>query len=1040
MRNLHPIHNSITNVWPYGSGKMVQLFRHHPWEQTALGPLSNWPQSLKTSVELMLAMKQPACIGYGKQFNLLYNDAYIDLIGAEHPAALGKPYFELWPAPHAPNKSWLEMIMSGESVFIENQLFIPPGKETTLGDRWMTYSWTPLRDEAGNVVGFYGTAIEITHSVLPEKGLRRSERRFKAIANLVPDLLWSNDQKGETYWYNDRWLNYTGQTHEEASDYGWLSVIHPDDREQSLKSFQDAVDRCCPLRQEHRIRNASGQYRWFLIQAEPLPDEQSNIVQWFGAATDIHDRKLSEELLKASNVLLEQQVNERMHDLVQAKEFLQTTINSSTYTFQGFKAVRNASGKIIDFRWTLTNKAWNDYNPDVIGKSLLEESPGVVPTGLFDKFVQVTETGITIDHEQYYNHEQFDGWFHQILVKMDNGFLMNTEDITQRKLAQLEVQQSRELLQAVIDSSLEMIQVFKAIRNQQGEIVDFEWLLNNHVAQKYYGNVTGKRLLVHNPGVVEEGIFNSFKEVTQTGIAQQHERHYVHEQFNGWFYQSVVKLNDGVATSTGNTTARKLAEQDLKLQKERLQSVFDTSLIGMSILNAERDDNGTILDFRLMLVNKELERETHRTNLIGKLYTQEYPGIKASGLFDMMLRVMESGQPEGTEYFYPHEGFNKWFSCMFVKMDDGLVATNLDITERKHAEEERLKNLALLEQAEKVAQTGSWEYDILAARFTWSDGMYHLFELPVGTEVKPDTYLSFVTPESKPRVLRIIHHIKTGQAAFEESVNFNVNGRIKTLSIKGTVFYDKRQVAFKLLGIDMDITAAVEAEKKLRNIEAEQQQEIFRNTLNTQEEERKRIAESLHNGLGQMLYGVKLSLHQMDLKPTASPAHNEQVLRQAEELITDCIKESRRISHELTPAILEDFGLKEAVQDICHKLSGQVIFSCSFTGIIGKMDRYLETAIYRMVQELMMNVVKHADATHSNIKIEKTKKAVLVIVEDNGKGLTNRKSKDKGIGLQTIRNRVALLGGKFQASSAAQSGTTISITLPRVQLEQLHSN
>jgi PAS domain-containing protein len=164
----------------------------------------------------------------------------------------------------------------------------------------------------------------------------------------------------------------------------------------------------------------------------------------------------------------------------------------------------------------------------------------------------------------------------------------------------------------------------------------------------------------------------------------------------------------------------------------------------MSVLKAVRDAFGDITDFRILLANQELERETGRSDLVGKCYVAEYPGIMVSGLFDVMLRVMETGEPECIEYFYPYENFNKWFSSMFVKLDDGLVSTNLDITERKLVEQKGLKNLTLLEQTEELAKSGSWEYDLSTKNFWWSDGMYRIFQIPKGSVVTPNIYLDFV--------------------------------------------------------------------------------------------------------------------------------------------------------------------------------------------------------------------------------------------------------------------------------------------------------
>ncbi|CCD91915.1 hypothetical protein BRAO375_1800003 [Bradyrhizobium sp. ORS 375] len=136
-----------------------------------------------------------------------------------------------------------------------------------------------------------------------------------------------------------------------------------------------------------------------------------------------------------------------------------------------------------------------------------------------------------------------------------------------------ELQASRDLLQGTMDSSPDMVQVFEAIRDQAGDIIDFRWLLNNHTSETRYGEVRGESLLQRNPGVLVEGIFDAFKRVTETGVPEQAERHYVHEQFDGWFYQSVVKLGDGVATTTRDITDWKRAQSEvLRLQDEVAQA------------------------------------------------------------------------------------------------------------------------------------------------------------------------------------------------------------------------------------------------------------------------------------------------------------------------------------------------------------------------------------------------------------------------------------------------------------------------------------
>ncbi|HET7896348.1 MAG TPA: PAS domain-containing protein, partial [Flavisolibacter sp.] len=178
------------------------------------------------------------------------------------------------------------------------------------------------------------------------------------------------------------------------------------------------------------------------------------------------------------------------------------------------------------------------------------------------------------------------------------------QDVTEQQKAEAEARDKQELLQATMDSSQDMIQVFKAVRNGEGEIVDFTYVLLNHEAENWMPDAIGKTLLQLQPGVVEEGIFDAFKQVVESGIPQQYEKHYVHEQFDGWFYQSVVKLDDGVATTTSNITARKKAELEVRQSRTMLQTVIDAPHIGMAVYKTIRNGKGEIIDFVHEYINK----------------------------------------------------------------------------------------------------------------------------------------------------------------------------------------------------------------------------------------------------------------------------------------------------------------------------------------------------------------------------------------------------------------------------------------------------
>jgi two-component system NarL family sensor kinase len=466
--------------------------------------------------------------------------------------------------------------------------------------------------------------------------------------------------------------------------------------------------------------------------------------------------------------------------------------------------------------------------------------------------------------------------------------------------------------------------------------------------------------------------------------------------------------------------------QALKESKDLLEGVFNSLEIGISVFEAIRDTQGNIQDFKLKIMNKEVERQTNRTDLVGTAYAEEYPSIHELGIFDMMLKVMKTGEPGRLEYFYKQPGAERWFSCMFVKMNDGLIATNVEL--------EKLKNYNVLRQSEDFAQIGNWDYDLLTGVFTWTHGMYSLFNLVEKEAVGPEVYLQYATEKSKGTARKLVQLITTGAGDFEKILDVEVDGAVKTLRVKGVVIKDSTNKAVSVYGIDQDITQQVKLQQeKLRlqnqykEILANHNERMLKTTLKTQEEERKRISESLHNGLGQLLYGVKLSLDQLS-KTTDNPDLAKVIRKTTDDLLTQAIKETRRISHELSPAILENFGLQVAVKDICQQFGPALNMHCDFQESNIKISKELELVIYRTIQELSTNIIKHAKATEANLEVFFSKDQVNINIQDNGQGI--KPGKEDGIGLKTIQNQLNLLKGTFTMTSPGGIGTLIKITIP----------
>jgi len=131
--------------------------------------------------------------------------------------------------------------------------------------------------------------------------LRASEASFRTISDLVPDLLWRADRRGEATWFNQRWSNLTGQDAEDALGLGWFDAVHAEDRSAAQQAWHAAMAGGGPYQRELRIREFGGGYRWFLVRAEPLRDAD-RILHWFAAGTDMHDQRVALEALQQSEL------------------------------------------------------------------------------------------------------------------------------------------------------------------------------------------------------------------------------------------------------------------------------------------------------------------------------------------------------------------------------------------------------------------------------------------------------------------------------------------------------------------------------------------------------------------------------------------------------------------------------------------------------------------------------------------------------------------------------------------------------------------
>jgi PAS domain S-box-containing protein len=454
------------------------MIRNVDWSATSIGPPTGWPIALGTLVEVMLGSKQPMFVAWGADGIMLYNESYAEILGRKHPAALGRPLFEVWAEIRDELTPIVEQTYAGIPVHMDH-ISLVLERHGYKEEAHFAFSYTPVRDaESGQVAGFFcccrettaqvlaerqlreneaeargvlegmgegfllldrlfriqrinaeglrldrrrrediigrhllevwpeakslpvwpayqrairqrsaeqlvyhhvagtreywlevriypsndGLAVfyrDVTHAKRAEQALRANEAQFRALAQAIPNQAWTAQPGGDIDWVNDQMHTYTGLDHASLTGKGWMQVVHPDDMARVTSTWTQSVAAGAPYEAEFRLRRVDGAYRWHLVRAQPIRSEQSDVIQWIGANTDIEDQWVATGALAVLNTELEQRVTER------TAERDRVWRNS-----RDLLAVLDADGTV-----RAANPAWTSIlghlPQDVVGRSIL---------------------------------------------------------------------------------------------------------------------------------------------------------------------------------------------------------------------------------------------------------------------------------------------------------------------------------------------------------------------------------------------------------------------------------------------------------------------------------------------------------------------------------------------------------------------------------------------------------------------------------------------------------------------------------------------
>jgi signal transduction histidine kinase len=234
-----------------------------------------------------------------------------------------------------------------------------------------------------------------------------------------------------------------------------------------------------------------------------------------------------------------------------------------------------------------------------------------------------------------------------------------------------------------------------------------------------------------------------------------------------------------------------------------------------------------------------------------------------------------------------------------------------------------------------------------------------------------------------------------------------------------------------------NITDLKKAEEALRESETRLRSLSFQ-LMKAQEKERMRLSKELHDELGQALALLKHRIRSIQNELQKAQSSLREECEETNRYIDEIIENVRRLSRDLSPSILEDLGLTSALQWLTENFDKQYSFVTSFyaDNIDDLFSKESQTNLYRISQEALSNIAKHAEAKHVSLAVKENEGSISLIIEDEGKGFDVNKARaihspEKGLGLDAMEERAHMLGASLAIDSQVGKGTSITLTIPR---------